>query len=205
MSKKLVYNVGVNDADYIVQKWEYLGYTEEREQIKKLVWICPFYRRWKNMLGRCYSQTVQSKYPTYIGCTVVPEWHHFLTFREWMVQQDWEGKELDKDILFPGNKIYGPDTCVFVDQRLNKFLTEGNANRGEHPIGVTFHKRDKKFIAQCWDVTTGKQKQLGGFFTAQEAHDKWLEFKREQAKLLAKEQSDVRISTALIERYEHYT
>lgn len=202
--KKLVYGVGVNDADYNVQKFETVGYTDSGKHIQKLVWICPFYRKWRDMLSRCYSEKLHLKFPNYRGCYVIAEWHSFVAFRDWMIEQDWEGKELDKDILFPGNKVYGPDTCVFVDQKVNLFLTESTASRGEWPVGVSYDKIAKKFKAQCHSVITGKRKSLGYFKNPDEAHRAWLSFKLEQAKILAEQQNDFRIAKALIERYENY-
>lgn len=77
------------------------------------------YATWKSMLERCYDKKFQAKRPTYTGCSVVPEWHNFQTFAEWMGKQDYEGKHLDKDIKVKGNKVYGPNTCSFVSPTEN--------------------------------------------------------------------------------------
>jgi hypothetical protein len=45
---------------------------------------------------------------------------------------------LDKDILYKGNKIYSPDTCVFVPQEINALFVKNDANRGDLPIGVFY-------------------------------------------------------------------
>lgn len=201
---KLVYGVGVNDADYRVCIRETIGYGENGKKIKKVTWTCPFYSRWQGMLERCYSEREHLRKSNYIGCSVIPEWHYFMTFRAWMVEQDWEAKELDKDILFPGNKIYGPDTCVFVDLKVNSFLTERTKSRGEYPIGVSFYKRSGKYVSFCSDVITKKNRNLGYFKTPEEAHQTWLTFKLEQAKILASQQTDPRVADALIDRYENY-
>ena len=72
------------------------------------------YIAWSSMLSRCYDETVQKARPSYIGCTVVPEWHNFQVFAKWCEENYVEGFDLDKDSKIPGNKIYGPDTCVFL-------------------------------------------------------------------------------------------
>lgn len=72
------------------------------------------YATWSGMLTRCYNNKNQTKQPTYIGCSVCEEWHNFQNFAKWMNELDYEGKQLDKDIKIKGNKMYGPDTCVFV-------------------------------------------------------------------------------------------
>lgn len=192
-SKKLIFGVGINDADYEVQPMVN----------GKRVW-CPFYRKWFNMLLRCYSENYQQRRPTYIGCYVILEWLRFSNFKSWMIEQDWEEKQLDKDILFKDNKVYGTETCVFVDKSVNLFLLERGNDRGKWPIGVNYCKRDKKFIAKCWSVEIGKQKHLGMFLTPDEAHQAWLAFKLDQAYILAEQQTDVRVAEALINRYENY-
>ena len=156
------------------------------------------------MLKRCYIGEFLSKRPSYKGCSVTDEWLRFSTFKAWMETQDWEGKQMDKDILFPDNKTYGPETCVFVDAKVNSFIIERTASRGEWPIGVILYKQGGKFGAQCGSVVTGKQEYLGLFLTPEEAHQVWLTFKLEQAHILAAEQTDERVAKALIDRYENF-
>jgi len=210
MKKRLVYGVGVNDADYVVEVRKTTGYVEGKQK-RKLVWGCHYYQTWKNMLNRCYSEKWYIKNPTYIGCYVCDEWKRFSNFKRWMEQQNWEGNQLDKDLLFPNNKFYSPDTCVFVSKRVNTFLTERGTSRGQYPIGVHCMKKkknrvneyNKPYIAKVNDGT-GTQKHLGCFATPEEAHQAWLTAKLEQAKILAAEQTDPRVAKALIERYENY-
>lgn len=200
--KKLLSGVGINDADYKVQIKETIGHKEDGTQIRKLIWVCPYYSRWSSMINRCYSVKLQLKQPTYKGCSVIPEWHYFMTFRGWMEKQDWEGKELDKDLLVKGNKVYGPETCVFLDPEVNMFLTERENNKGEYPTGVYFNKQIKRFIAKCSNVSAKKQEYLGTFEDIEEATKVYREFKYEQACVLASRQSDQRVVEALIGRYK---
>lgn len=198
---KMVYGKGINDADYIVQIKEII---QKGKRNQRLVWICPYYIRWKDMLSRCFSEKFHAKNPTYIGCTVCDEWLTFSNFRVWMEKQDWEGKQLDKDLLVKGNKIYSPTTCVFVSKEVNRFLLESTATRGKYKIGVCWHKRDGKFAATCRDPFALKQKHLGYFLTEEEAHQTWLSEKLEHAKRLAALQPDERVAKAIIDRYENY-
>lgn len=202
--QRLVCGVGINDSDYTVQIKITVGRKENGKVIAKCIWACPFYQTWQNLLSRCYKPTSWIKNPTYIGCSVVPEWHYFMTFRSWMEKQDWKDKHLDKDLLVSGNKVYGPDTCLFLEQRVNSFMIEANCMRGEYPVGVCFHKKTGKFQANCNNVISKKKEYLGLYETPEEAHQAWLSYKLEQAKILASQQTDLRVAKALIERYENY-
>lgn len=199
---KLVHGVGINDADYVVQRRETIEVNGVRKQ--RLVWECPYYRVWVSMLVRCYSDKYQERYPTYKGCTVSEEWKRFSNFRSWMVEQDWEDKQLDKDLLIEGNKVYSVDTCVFVTKVVNTFTVDSGAARGEWMIGVCWYKRTNKFMSQCSNPFTKKKEHLGYFTCEQEAHKEWLKRKLELAKELAEIQTDERVAEALINRYTNY-
>ena len=199
---KLVFGVGINDADYVVQKMGTIDVDGVRKQ--KLVWICPYYRVWVNMLSRCYSIKLQELRPTYEGCSVSEEWILFSNFRAWMVDQDWEGKQLDKDLLMGGNKVYSENTCIFVTRVVNSFLTDRGAARGKWMIGVAWDKSANKFKSRCSNPFTKKNENLGYFTYEQEAHNAWLKRKLELAKELATIQTDERVAKALINRYTNY-
>lgn len=196
--RKPTCGVGNNDSDYVVE-------TKRLVNGRKLLeWICPYFVTWRSMLQRCYDFKHQRKHPSYIGCSVCEEWLTFSNFKAWMEQQDWEGKELDKDLLVCGNRIYSPETCIFIPVKVNCFMLEANSLRGEYPIGVSWHSRDKKFQARCSNPFTNKVEQLGYFDCPQKAHQAWLKRKLELAKLLAEQQDDPRVAEALIKRYENY-
>lgn len=200
MTGRLVCGVGINDADYAVTVEEVIS-RENGKRTRRRVWICPLYRAWEGMLRRCYSSALHAQRPTYAGCSVAAEWRKFSAFRSWMVKQNWEGNHLDKDILRAGNKVYGPETCVFVSRSLNNFLIDAGAARGEWPIGVSLHKRNGKFRAECRNPITGRNERIGLFTCPDEAHMAWLKRKRELANLLAEQQTDQRIADALRARY----
>lgn len=187
--------VGVNDADYPVSIYSVVAGK------RKQIWMCPIYQTWSHMLKRCYSDKYQAKQPTYIGCLVAPEWHSFSSFRAWMLTQDHEGSHLDKDLLMPGNKVYSADTCVFVSRPLNNFLTDSGAARGDFPLGVSWHNNKGKFLAQCSDPATRKQKHLGYFTCQHAAHEAWRAKKHQYACIYADMQTDPRIAHALRTRY----
>lgn len=186
MVKKLVYGAGINDANYQV-------YTiVNGKQVK-----CPYYSKWQGMLERCYSAKYQAKHQTYIGCYVCKEWLTFSNFKLWMETQDWEGRQLDKDILTRGNKSYSPETCVFVSPLVNTFITESAAARGYFPLGVNLHKSAGKFKAQCSNPFKKKVEHLGLFVRPNEAHQAWKRRKHQLAVQLADLQVDERVAKAL--------
>ena len=182
--RKPILDVGINDADYIVQP------IINKKQI-----YCPFYGKWKSMLERCYSEKYQFRFPSYIGCSICEEWHSFMAFKGWMDKQNWQGKQLDKDILMPRNKVYSPATCIFVDNKINSLLNEYSAGRGEFSKGVSHHKETNKYRARiCID---GKIKNLGLYATQGKAalvyrHAKYCEILRHAAM-----QTDPRIKEGL--------
>ena len=203
MKSKLVYGVGINDADYVTHKFET---TEVNgKQKRRLVWVCPYHQKWKHMLMRCYSAKYQEKKPTYKGCSVSEGWLTFSVFKSWMEKQDFEGKQLDKDILFECNKVYSAETCVFVTRGINLFTTDRGNDRGEWLIGVYWEKGRGEFRSRCRNPSTKKQEHLGYFTCEQQAHEAWLKRKLELAHLLEEEQTDERVAKALIERYTNYT
>jgi len=186
--KRLVAGVGVNDADYKVHRCE--G--------GKIVWVCPFYLVWSNMLERCYSEKLHERRPTYKGCTVVEEWKLFSNFKLWMDTHQWEGKQLDKDILLEGNKLYSPDTCAFVDANTNKIANKNLKAKGKYATGVVLHKPSGLFRADCY--INGKRERLGHYKTEQEAESMYLICKAKAFDLCANNQTDNRVKIALRKR-----
>lgn len=156
------------------------------------------------MIRRSYSQKYKESRPTYNNVSVCDEWLRFSKFKAWMETQDWEGKQLDKDLLVRGNKIYSPGTCVFVSRQVNMFLIEHGAGRGNWVIGVYWDTKASKFKACCCNPFTGKQEQLGYFNSEKEAHEAWLKRKLEHACNLGGLQTDERVAKALIQRYTDY-
>ena len=120
-----------------------------------------------------------------------------------MEKQSWQGNQLDKDLLVEGNKVYSPETCVFVSQGLNTFLLDGNSYKGGLLRGVTIDSRDGAYQAQCKQLGGGN-KHLGRYKTQEEAHDAYIQEKKRLAVILAEEQSDSRASKALLSRSWHW-
>lgn len=197
---KLVYGVGINDADYTQQIMEELPRINGRRR-QKLVWICPYYACWRDMLKRAYAKSYYEKHATYQDVTVCEEWHRFSNFKCWMETQDWKGKQLDKDILVDGNKVYSPETCCFISQRLNKFMLGGSKD-ALHSIGAYYRSDIDKFQSRVRDGST--RKNLGYFPTEQEAHLAWAKAKRNiLSNIIQEECLAPNVAQALIRKYDN--
>lgn len=194
--KSLVYGVGINDADYPVKPVVKLGST------KRL--ICPFYMKWKAMLERCYSGKYQIVQPTYVGCTVFEDWKTFSNFKSWMISEGYDGDpkiELDKDLLFGGNKVYSPSTCLLVPMLVNRFLINNAQKKKSNLMLGVSPACGGKFASYCNNPITGDGEYLGRFCTEIDAHLAWKKRKHELACQLAELQTDPRVAEALRTRY----
>ena len=158
LKKPKTYGVGINDAWYVISA------TVDGKKI-----LCPIYKKWTGILTHCYSKAARKKHPAYIVDTVCEEWLTFSNFRDDMLTQDWEGMVLVKHIIDPENKIYSPDTCLFVPQALSALISRLTNPKGDYLMGASFHKNNKKFVASM--SLDGKLKHLGSFQTEQLAHE----------------------------------
>lgn len=140
------------------------------------------YQSWQDMLERCYNPKLHIKSPTYIGCTVHPDWHNFQNFAEWYTNHEYYGLgyHLDKDLLIEGNKMYSSDTCCLVPVALNSLLNDRSNDRGEYPQGVSWHKQRGKYFAQI--SIDGKRKHLGLFSCPVKAEKTYIKAKRDYIK-----------------------
>ena len=190
---RLLYGVGLCDADYK------LSVVKEVDGKRKVLWRCPYYRRWHNMLRRCYYGTDSG----YDGCKVCDEWLTFSNFKKWMEKQDWEGKHLDKDLIKTGNKVYSPDMCVFVSPKVNSFLVTSQKSKTSL-IGCHFEQYTQKYRAVVCNPFSDKAIGLGRFDTELEAHLAWKKRKHELACQLADSEyvTDERVAEALRNRYK---
>lgn len=194
---------GINDADYPVYIYE-SWYDESGAYKRKLTWKCPYYIKWRSMIGRCHSESVHKSRPTYKDCSVCEDWKYFSNFKLWMESQDWEGMELDKDLIQKDNKIYSPETCFFVSSTVNCFMLERKLDKGDLPIGVTLRKSTGKYTAVCRDYRTRSRIFLGDFKTIEEAFNAWLSKKLKMAIELAKTITNPVVADLLVQRYLNY-
>lgn len=155
-ARNYVYGVGIVDTEHVVKRLK-------------------SYNAWTSMLSRCYSKKYQGKEPAYNGCSVCDEWLLFSNFKKWFDNNYIEGYALDKDIIVKGNKVYSPETCCFVPNKINLLLTSRRNHRGRCPVGVAYRTKLRKYYAQI--NKNGKREHIGYYDTIEEA---FLAYKREK-------------------------
>ena len=160
------------------------------------------HKLWNSMLCRCYDEKLHAYRPTYEKCSVSDNFKYLPYFEEWCHQQigfDQVGWQLDKDILVKGNKVYSEETCCFVPAEINSLFIKCDRSRGEHPLGVSYHKRINKYSSTIG--IGGGTRHLGYFSTTLEAFQVYKEAKEAQIKVVAnrwKDQIDPRVYDALM-------
>ena len=184
--RKPILGIGSNDADYLT---EYV--------LDNIRFRCPYYQTWLHMLSRCYSSKYQTRQLSYLNCTVCAEWLLFSNFKAWMILQDWKDKQLDKDLITRGNKIYSPETCIFISQDINALLTSCKRNKGDFPTGVSLYKPSGKYSAKI--NMYGKRKHLGYYLTEDEAYQVYKIFKTAHIRAIALEQTDDRLKQSMLQ------
>lgn len=162
------------------------------------------YRYYKHMFERCYSTVYSKKYKSYKNCTVDPYFYNFQNFYKWFIDNyytiDNEIIALDKDILIKNNKVYGPNTCIFVPQYINNLFTKRKSERGSLPIGVS--KNGNRFYSSMHRCN--KTINIGSYATPEEAFYAYKREKEKEIKRIAdlyKEKIPIKLYNALY-RYE---
>ena len=133
------------------------------------------YHRWYDMLDRCYTKEGLAYNPTYIDCYVCEEWLCYANYEKWFDFNYKEDCEVDKDFKVVGNKVYSPETCVFIPQRINCLIGKKKVKGKTLPTGVSYHTRDKVYNSKCWDGT--RLVHLGDFYCPDEAREAYIDYK----------------------------
>lgn len=159
------------------------------------------FSRWYSIFRRVYLESDKPKNSSYVGASICEEWYNFQNFAQWMEDQNipdinWH---LDKDLLFKGNSVYSPETCVFLPQEVNVFFTKRKTCRGNLPIGVQFREKTGRYL--CSFTRNSKSVHVGCFSTPEAAFLAYKFAKESYAKELAekwKDKIDPRAYDALI-------
>ena len=153
------------------------------------------YNYWKAMMQRCYCKSVNKHTLAYNNVSVCKEWHNFQKFAKWFDENfyfvDDEKMSLDKDILKRGNKVYSPETCIFVPMKINQLFIKNKTVRNSNLcIGVRYNKNKNKYQAQCGTLDERKVKTICCVDTIEEAFNKYKAFKENLIKLVAQQYKD---------------
>lgn len=141
-------------------------------------------RLWNDMYTRCYNTKLHKRFPEYRGCSICDYWlEDKERFYKWVEKNYYmignEQMDLDKDILFKGNKVYSPETCVFVPHTINTLLLNNKRKRGKYPLGVNYEKAKGKYRAAL--NVDGRTIKLGHYNTVEEA---FRDYKRHKEALI---------------------
>ncbi len=202
------YGKGINDVDYKVTVHEELLPHPDGSRNQILVWKCPAYSKWVDLLKRVYCSKYHTKQPTYKGCTMEDGWHSLTEFKCWYDNNlvVGHGSHLDKDFLVVGNKHYSPDTCVLIPNLVNNFINTG-ANilklDSTLPIGVSTTSKEGIYRSRCSDPFKRYPAEISRHSCPDEAHLAWKERKHQYACELADSEycNDVRLAEALRTRF----
>lgn len=165
--RSLVYGIGINDADFIV--------NEGGKQVTS-------YHVWADILYRCHTAKGHLDCPAYTDCYICEEWKRYSSFKKWFDENYVEGYQLDKDILVKGNRVYSPDTCCFVPNDINMLLSKSKSRRAL-PTGVHKHSQCNRYVAQL--SIHNKVNRLGLYKTVEEAFAAYKEAKEAYIRALA--------------------
>ena len=174
--RKLVYGIGINDVMISGFSTSKIG------------------RRWYNIIKRTdrRNPNIYGFETTYKDCTLDPRWFKLSAFKEWSEQwDDYENKEIDKDILIPGNKIYGPETCLMVSKSVNLFFRPNikrNLARGVHHVSKFKEGGKNPYSASIvrWSEKLKKKSRihLGHYPTIEEASAAYESARKEEIQFL---------------------
>lgn len=143
------------------------------------------YYQWERMFERCYNNKYHQKFPTYKGCKVSSEWHHYQVFksdlpnlcnyRECMSNNISDRLVIDKDILSYGAKIYSKETCCIVPEPVNIFITNIKSDNTSGLIGVRQSDSGKYTVTFSYNNKTihggtfaALSEAVNGYYTAKE-------------------------------------
>ena len=167
------------------------GNVPKTHESKDGKWVQTWeYKKWQSMLQRCFDNKLKERNPTYKDVSCCNRWLCFTNFLEDLeiLKQEHNWSEdiklnLDKDILHKGNKIYSLENCILVPDWINSLFTKCDANRGDCPIGVSYHKGAKKYQALC--SINGEYKGLGYYNTIEQAFNAYKIAKEDEIKRIA--------------------
>lgn len=135
------------------------------------------YRKWESLINRCTIK--EDKYHRYYDCIICDEWKNFQLFAEWFENNLYDiGEErmhIDKDIKYPGNKVYSPYHCLLVPHSINEQFKEYSGRQKKKDIDLPYTIR--RSDSNKYEVSY-RGKHLGTYNTVDECVDVYMKAKR---------------------------
>lgn len=133
------------------------------------------YETWRGMIRRCYYGIDYYRNDSYKNTMMCDEWLNFSNFHKWAIDNYIEGFVLDKDLMqiFSENKIYSPETCIFIPKELNGFLVDKFKQK-------TPYFRKGKYEVRVTEFNSHKSKALGCYSNLEDARKDILNFEIRQ-------------------------
>lgn len=175
ITEKLILEV-VNDSEYKPDSWnpwyvqrayEDVGYVGGEYEYSSEV-----FRRWSNMIQRCYNGKIHEYKPYYADKSVCEEWLNFQNFKIWYdehIVSD-EKLDLDKDLICQSSNEYSPETCVLISHYLNTVFEDRGMN------SVITKNPDGRYVATM--MILNKKLNVGEFDTEADAKIGLIEYKK---------------------------
>jgi hypothetical protein len=125
------------------------------------------YTRWRAIVKRCYEGYAD----------LHKQWYYYENFHKWYCIHVVGDYEIDKDLFSGKNKIYGPDTCVFLPNKINSAIAIGGT------VGYTLSHG--KYQVRIRNIDDGTRMCFGSFDTKEEAQSIYKKEKEGYIKYLA--------------------
>ncbi len=170
----IINNIAYKENDWYANKWKrttfgigYLGCNNPSASDKDI------YVKWANMMQRCYSEEVHKNKSYYIPCTADIEWLNFSNYREWHKKNSMGDRkvDLDKDVLIPGNTVYGSETCTLIPHFTNTIFESRGLD-----TNIVLNNDTGKYDVTMSILST--KKDVGAFDTHEEAQKGYIEYKQ---------------------------
>lgn len=100
------------------------------------------YESWRKMHLR--AENFDGEHPSYADVTICEEWWNYQNFAAWFEENYYDIEDdfmcVDKDIINPISKIYSPETCCIVPNKINDIFKKPKSDTKELPTGVHLRK-----------------------------------------------------------------
>ena len=149
------------------------GWARENEWNKKV------YKKWHDMLRRCYSKGYHEIRPTYIGCKVCDDWLILSNFvKDFKLIDGYDETkflngelQLDKDIKSNGhNKEYSLENCILINHsenikqamrtRDNSYLQNENNPMWNKGVKIAQYDKETHELIKIWNSAMEIQRIL---------------------------------------------